>query len=302
MKNTQDMSKFLPTHDLIFKKLFGNQNNSDITKDFASKIINKEIKSIKIKDSSSQQSEYLDQKNCILDIEAVIDNDIICDIEMQVEDDEDIFERILFYWNRLYINQKNNVSGKQTYKNMKKTIVILIMKYQNSLTDYIPKLKTKWNIREENCHNIILTDKLEFYIINLKKLKQKDIEIGNTDLLPWLKFLMDPKSLEEKDMLENKYLKEVEEKYKGILSDYDIRGIAWRMEAAEIDKNSREKREREKLKKAVKETKEKEKQRSKKEFKKKQLEIAKELLKMNLTIEQIMQATKLTKKEIEKIN
>ena len=280
------MSNFLPTHDLVFKKLFGNQNNSNITKDLASKIINKEITSIKIKDSSSQQSEYFNQKNCILDIEAVIDNDTLCDIEMQVEDDEDIFKRILFYWTKLYMNQEKNIPGKNTYRNMKKTIVILIMKYQNNITDSIPKIKTKWNIREENYSKVILTDDLEFYIINLKKLKENDIEIDNSSLIPWLKFLMDPNSLEEKDMIENKYLKEAEEKYKGILSDYDIRGIAWRMEAAELDKNSREEREREKFEKAIKE---------------KQIEIAKELLKLKLPIEQIIQATKLTKEEIEKL-
>ena len=155
-----------------------------------------------------------------------------------------------------------------------------------TLTDYIPKIKTKWNIREENYSKVILTDDLEFYIINLKKLKENDIEIDNSSLIPWLKFLMDPNSLEEKDMIENKYLKEAEEKYKGILSDYDIRGIAWRMEAAELDKNSREEREREKFEKAIKE---------------KQIEIAKELLKLKLPIEQIIQATKLTKEEIEKL-
>lgn len=69
----------------------------------------------------------------------------------------------------------------------------------------IEKFHTKWNIREEKYTDIILTDKLEFHIINLKKLENiKDISKMDKALLNWCKFIVSPEALEEKIMEENK--------------------------------------------------------------------------------------------------
>ena len=40
----------------------------------------------------------------ILDVRAIIDGKINCDIEVQVVDQRNIEKRILFYWSKLYID------------------------------------------------------------------------------------------------------------------------------------------------------------------------------------------------------
>ena len=45
------------------------------------------------------EKDLLDDKVGILDIKAKIDNDINCDIELQVVDRKNIEKRILFYFN-----------------------------------------------------------------------------------------------------------------------------------------------------------------------------------------------------------
>ena len=44
----------------------------------------------------------LDDKIGILDIKAKIDNNINCDIEMQVINKRNIEKRLLFYWSKMY--------------------------------------------------------------------------------------------------------------------------------------------------------------------------------------------------------
>lgn len=55
----------------------------------------------------------------------------------------------------------------------------------------IPKYQTKWQIREEQYHQIILIDVMELYIIELPKfIKYK--ENNRKQMNSWLKFLENP--------------------------------------------------------------------------------------------------------------
>ena len=62
----------------------------------------------------------------------------------------------------------------------------------------IRKTLTKWQIREENYPKEVLTDKLEFYILELPKYKKyKDVseELGN-----WVKFIESPEEINMEDI------------------------------------------------------------------------------------------------------
>ena len=65
---------------------------------------------------------------------------------------------------------------------------------------------TKWNIREEENPKIILTDDLEFYIIELEKVKE------NSVLKSWLEFIKNPRVVSDMGNSEIKKAREELEK------------------------------------------------------------------------------------------
>ena len=82
----------------------------------------------------------------ILDIKATLDDTISCDIEMQMENQKNLEERLLFYWSKMFA--QGIESGKK-YEELKKTIVILIADFELKNLQEIKKYVSKWNIREE---------------------------------------------------------------------------------------------------------------------------------------------------------
>ena len=173
------------------------------------------------------EKDMLDDKIGILDIKAKIDNNINCDIEMQVINKKDIEKRLLFYWSKMY---DISVKEGQDYTTLEKTIVILIADYELKGLKEIKKYLTKWNIREEEYQQIVLTDVMELYIIELPKFKKYKKIIENTNLNSWIKFIESPEviNLEEENyeviqarkILEDisqdereRYLAELREKY-----------------------------------------------------------------------------------------
>ena len=84
----------LPKNDHIFKRLFGYEGNENITKNLVSNIIGEEIKTLEFKNPYLLR-ETRNDKEEILDIKALLNNNIQCDIEIQVGNYHDIEKRIL---------------------------------------------------------------------------------------------------------------------------------------------------------------------------------------------------------------
>ena len=149
----------------------------------------------------------LDDKIGILDIRAKINNNINCNVEMQIIDNKDIEKRILYYWSKMY--SKTIKEGKK-YNELEKCIVILFADYKLENLKHIEKYITKWNIREEENKQTILTDMLEIYIIEMSKYKEEGKE---NELDTWLNFLIKPEviSMSEKNKAVAKAKKVLEE-------------------------------------------------------------------------------------------
>ena len=135
----------------------------------------------------------LDDKVGILDIKAKIDNHINCDIEMQIVDKKNIEKRILFYCGKTYIQ---SIKSGDDYLKLEKSIAILISDYELPSLKKIKKYVSKWNLREENYGNIILTDDIEIYIIELPKFEKY---INDSTLSDWVKFIINPKVIDMKN-------------------------------------------------------------------------------------------------------
>ena len=284
------ISKLLdPKIDYVFKRIFGYIGNEEITKGLISSIIQKEISNIELDNNPILEKDLLDDKVGILDIRAKIENKINCNIEMQIVDRKNIEKRILYYWSKLY---NMNIKAGKDYENLEKVIVILITDYEIDSLKEIKKYETKWNIREEEYQKVILTEVMEFYIIELPKYEKYKDKTENEKLNKWIKFIKEPGGIEMGDDKEIKKAKEVLEE---ISQDKRERYLAELREKYILDQKAIEdagydKGLREGMTQGI--------AQGKKEEKKK---IAKNLLKINMTIEQIEKATGLTKEEIERL-
>ena len=160
--------------------------------------------------------DVLDDKIGILDIKAKINNSINCDIEMQVVDRKNIEKRVLFYCSKMYVQ---SLSSGQDYSKLEKSITILLTDYEIKSLKEIKKYITKWNIREQDCGNIILTDAMEVYIIELPKFEK--YKTGST-LDPWVKFIKDSKVID----MSNKEIKKAKKVLEEISQDGKERYLA----------------------------------------------------------------------------
>ena len=175
----------------MFRRIFGHIGNEEITKNLLTSIIPDKIQKIELDSNPITEKDLIDEKIGILDIKAKLNNNINCNIEMQIVDENNIEKRILFYWSKMYTG---SIKSGDDYAKLERSIAILIADYNLENLKVIPNYMTKWNIREENYSKIILTDALEIYIIELEKAKKFVLE-GNETLDSWLQFINNPKEI-----------------------------------------------------------------------------------------------------------
>ena len=286
---------FYPTNDFIFRRIFGTEGNEFITQSFLSTIIPDKITSISLANNVELTRDNINDKYGILDVKATLNDNIKCDIEMQVSENPAMTNRIMYYWAKLFSEE---FKKSEKYDKLKRTIIILILNYQDNLISLIPKIYTTWHIREDDFSKIQLTNMLEFHIISLPKLealsieKQKNIQSNYIDissrltLCSWMKFITNPNILEDSDM-SNKGIKEATEQYNKLTQDEIEQDLAWRRAMAIADE------------KAIKDTAYND---GKAEgIKEANIEIAKKMLKSNKTISEIVEFTELSEDEINKL-
>ena len=227
---------YTPKLDIIFQVLFGEPDSQKITKDLLEKILGVKIGKVDLSKNPILRREFPKDKLGILDVVVEIDNKQSCDLEMQIVESEDIIERMLYYWGKLYTR---NIKAGEDYSELKRTIVILIADFEvKGLEEQ--GYHSKWKIIEEKARKTILTNDLELHILEIPKIKVEGTE--KTDLIKWLKFIDNPKSKEvEEYMKENVAIKQANEKLDKMLEDEHLRKIAEWREMAIIEENSMKK-------------------------------------------------------------
>ena len=283
----------LPTNDYVFKRIFGRIGNEDITRDFIKAATGIEFKNINLDGTPILERDLIDNKMGVLDVKVLADDINNIDLEMQVVKSAYIADRILWYWAKMYSKSVKSGDG---YDTSKKAICILIADFKIDSLKEIPEYYTRWKIREEKYKDKILTDKLDIVIIELDKLDN----INKTDkkeLLNWCKFIKDPEKLEDSIMSNNEYIKKAKEKLDEISQDEEeikkaeLRERALKDEKAIIDGGYIDGK-RDGLQEGIQEG-------IRKGVSKNKIEIAKRMLKKNMSIEDIMEITQLTKNEIQ---
>ena len=166
--------------DVIFKRVFGNENNADIIAAFLSALLEiprERIKKVYI-NNVELTPEYLDQKFSRLDLKLDVDNRIV-NVELQVNNEPDFRERTLFYWSKLYSDQ---LKTGEEYGALRQTICINIINFDLfDCEDY----HSHYKVMESTRHDV-LTDRFAIHFFELKKISKFK---KNKPMDDWLKLI-----------------------------------------------------------------------------------------------------------------
>jgi len=273
-----------PKCDIVFQALFA-ENKYNITQSLISDILGEKVEIIDIKTDSTIARKYPSDKGGRLDLRTKFKDGTICQIEMQMTDDKDIVKRILYYWSRTYSKQ---LKAGEKYKDLKKTIGIVITNYELEELNGIENLDSKWQIICDKNDKRILTDDLELRIIEIPKARRIIEKEKYNRIAQWLMFLDNPNTERvEEIMKENEEVKKANSVLHEMSEDEELQRLAELREKWDLD-------ERSALGHA-------EEAGIEKGEKKAKTEIAKKMKAEKIDTEIIMKMTELTKEEIEKL-
>ena len=173
--------------------------------------------------------------------------------------------------------------------------------YELDFIKDLEKVHTKWQIREEEYFEKLLTEDLEIHIISLPKARKKENKDENDKLLQWLAFLDNPNNKGVLEMKKkNQDIADALWKLEEISEDKKLRRIAQLKERWEKDEISAQRYWKENgLAEGRKEGKEEGRKEGKRE---EQIKIAKKMKEKGMDIDSILEITGLTKEEFEKIS
>ena len=283
-----------PKNDVVFKALFS-RGKPRITQAMLEAILKMKIDKIELDKSTDLLNENADDKNGRLDLRAIINGNTECDIEVQLASNDNIAERFVYYWAKMYAS---NLKIGDTYSDLRKTISIIILDDDFKLTKNLEKPQTTWKIRESEATHLVLTDYFEIIIIEIPKVVKAYQKTPNDEVLQWMLFLDNPEKEEvARIMEENKNIKEAKEELERISQDDILRRKALNR-TLEIADRLQMKKELKDAKEALK----KEKNIGLQEGKaKKTYDVIRKLKEMNLPIEQIAKAVELNEEDVKEI-
>ena len=237
--NTNEKNLLPLSNDYVFKRVFGKDGNENILKSLLEAILKIKIKSIEIKNPEIPK-EIIDEKSCILDIKAVINEDTLLDIEMQVGNKNGLEKRLVIYGSKLIAG---DIKVSEKYISARDTIVIcLVNENVTNRNSYLSVAKIKFEETEENRYvdmgykkeNEVLTEMVKYYIIELDKFKKKKPALGD-ELEKWLYTIGGDEKMMEKCSKENTEIGKAVDELKKISADERERQIYEAREKAMID-------------------------------------------------------------------
>lgn len=186
--------------DVIFKAMFGTQENEEVLANFLSKLLEIPRESIKkiIMDNVELIPENFADKFSRVDLKMQVDDKIV-NVELQVNNEPDFTERTLYYWSKIYSSE---LKSGEPYKKLRETICINIVNF--NIFD-CPEYHSHFKIMEKTRHEV-LTNKFGIHFFELKKIGKNPDK--NNPMQLWLQ-LVNAETEEELDMLENTNVQEI---------------------------------------------------------------------------------------------
>jgi len=287
--------KIVPTNDYIFKKLFGEEKDKIILISFLNALFKEYdflpyIEDLTIKNSETTKS-YDVEKQSRLDIKAKIDNETYIDIEMQNRTYFDLIDRGIYYCSKILAEE--TVKG----RNYKYPKVISIWIINDELDSDNPHFERQ-NPIEVDKHitipgaidkdYILTSDKVTIVYIYLKKFKDG---LYHEEIENWIKFVNNYENYNTYDA----GISEAKKKLSNLRYDDETLTVIKSIEEKEMDNEAAKYNSHQK---GLEEGEKKGKEEGKKE---KSIEIAKNMLKLNVDINIISQSTGLDIEEIKNL-
>ena len=201
------MEQFLmkPKVDFAFKEIMTDEKARTGFLAAVLKINPEDIKETQILNTNLRR-EHEDDKQGILDVRLLMNDDAEIDIEIHLSQLKVWAERSLFYLSKMYTEQ---ISPGQSYNVFKKCINISILDFE--LFPDETEFYSCFHIREDT-RNFIYTDKMEFHLIELPKLPA-ELKEDSSDVELWAKFINSERK-EDFDMLaqKNQYIESAYER------------------------------------------------------------------------------------------
>ncbi len=267
-------------NDFIFGKTFGEKGDEEQLLSLLNAILAKtgheKLVRILIVEHRTFTAEVIGDKTSILDIRAIAEDGTRINIEVQLRDYGNMDRRSLSYWSREFAS---GLDRGEDYSLLADVIAINIVNFEAVNVD---DFHTVFHLWEDTHRDCMLTDALEIHFIDVKKfnaLPEKDIR--NDPLHRWLTFFDQdiPEDLLKELMDMDAAIYKANEKMTFLANDKEVLRLYNMREMAQIDYNSGMKKAKEEGKK----------------------EVARNALQMNMSVDDIIKLTGLTRKQVEEI-
>ena len=226
--------KYLPTNDVIFKCLLGNPGNERITKSFLEHITGEKIEEISTNFKLELLKEKPKDKQMVADLIAKDEYLQKYIVEMQRKAYDYLPDRFIAYLSKTYVA---DIKVKEDYKQLKRTVLVVLMEEDFPSLQSIPEYHTVWHYREENYREKILTKNTEVHILELQKYKRHKNQTGELD--PWLEFFINPYGKEVQNMARTRAeLEEAVRQLRLLNADEEVQQLADAEDWARYDYNS----------------------------------------------------------------
>ncbi|QSB50355.1 Rpn family recombination-promoting nuclease/putative transposase [Parageobacillus toebii] len=177
--------------DFMFKQLFGHPSRKRITIAFLNAILHRSGRN-RVVDVQYENTELAketeDGKTSRLDVLVFTDRGERINVEIQVVQQHDLPERVLYYWARLF---SASLSSGQAYSELPPTIMVTILNYP-LFPHETDRFHTVFHLREDEEH-FLWSAHIEFHAIDLSQFmvqwKKYRREMKKSAEVPWLMML-----------------------------------------------------------------------------------------------------------------
>jgi predicted transposase/invertase (TIGR01784 family) len=282
--------------DIVFKYIFGTEESTELLRAFVNAVLidadYPPIEELQVVNPFNAKS-YLDEKVSIIDTRAKDSKGNIYNVEVQIRSQGDFQERSLYYWASAYAGQ---LPKGHEYRKLHQVVSISILDFV-LFSENIP-FHSCFMLRENSQPDQVLSQDCVMHYLECPKLKREPV----TEVERWLYLLLHAGEEDKKMQVlidENEYFKKVMNRYKYFVGDEQAR-LAYEARQKYLhDQASYLADAREAgMEMGLEEGMEKGMEKGRKEGK---LEVARNMIALGLSIEQVVQATTLSAGEVEAI-
>lgn len=228
----QESWNFEPlTNDGMFHLVF--LNNKKALRSLVSVLLNipeSEIIDIDVL-NPMQFSDAYDAKQTVLDLRVHLNNDTYLNIEVQVRRFQEWTNRTVVYTCRQITEQSNREGF--SYKDLEPVIHVAIM--DHTLFEDHKRFFTRYEVMDEDGYRY--TDKIQFYVMDLKAIAEANEEERNRGLVEWAEAFR-ARNWEQLGKINNPGVKEAAKEMEAVMSSPEKRQFVWNRRLAQLDYNS----------------------------------------------------------------